>query len=109
MCSLLADGTPFLIAKTRPDRNLLDRAPATDADLLRIERTDVDAGRFDARQGNGGGRHGDGTSVELWGSLAYSSNAIFPRRFKQFDRITKRLQTRRCGIRGHKNSGDEVP
>jgi hypothetical protein len=77
MRSLLTDGAPFLIAETRPDRNLLDGAPATDADLLRIERTDVDARRFDARQRNGGGRHGDRTSVELWGSLAYSSNAFW--------------------------------
>jgi hypothetical protein len=77
MCCPLADGTPFLIAQARPDRNFLDRAPATDTDLLRIERTDVDARRFDAREGDGRGRHGDGTSVELWGSLPYSSNAFF--------------------------------
>jgi hypothetical protein len=76
MRSLLTDGTPLLIAETRPDRDLLDGAPAADAHLLRIERTDVDARRFDARQRKGRGRHGDGTSVELWGSLAYSSNAF---------------------------------
>ena len=56
--SLLADGAPLLIAKTRPDRDLLDGASAAYADLLRIERANVDAGRFDARRRDGRGRHG---------------------------------------------------
>jgi hypothetical protein len=44
----------------------------------------------DSTRGSGmaGGVMAMGTDVELWGSLAYSSNAFFPSRLKRFDRTT---------------------
>src|SRR4030095_7763735 len=53
----LTDQTLLLCAHTRPVGDLDERAAAADAYVTRIERADLDAGRFDSRSWSGWRRH----------------------------------------------------